>query len=128
MPSPDFRRVLLVDDHEASLTAVAQYLGARRRWRLRAASCPAKALALAEEWHHHAALIDLHLDGVSPESGLRVAEAVRRARATARIVVITARAPDPDILARIHRVADVFLMKPLPLVEVERALAGERTP
>lgn len=126
MPNLDVRRVLLVDDHEPSLCAIAEYLSSRRPWRIRTACRSDQALALAEEWHHHAVLVDLHLDGSSPETGLRVAEAVRAARRNARIVMITGHVPGPEVLARIHRVADVFLTKPVPLADVERALAGER--
>ena len=120
------RRVLFVDDHEASLVAVANYLGAGRAWRVRTARTESEALTLVSSRPFDVFLIDLCLDGASPDGGLRVAERARSLRRSARIVILSGQSPTPDVVERIRKVADVFLTKPLPLRSVELALAGER--
>jgi CheY-like chemotaxis protein len=117
-------RVLIVDNHEGSRESAARYLSATG-WHVRVLESAREALALLATRAFDAILVDLCLDdAISPEGGMRVAEAARAARRSTNIVVLSGYDPTKEERARVLKSANVLMQKPQPMRDVERALRG----
>lgn len=118
--------LLLVDDDEIFLNRLARAMEKRGFTVSRAASV-AEARALLAENAPAFAVVDLRLeDG----NGLDVVDAIREARADARIVVLTGYGAIATAVAAVKMGATDYLSKPADADEVTRALLarGETLP
>ena len=127
MPQPTAPRVLIVDDEEDSRNMAASYL-ASAGWTVRVMERSNDALAVLSTRGFDAILLDLCLDGVSPEGGIRVAETLRASGRHTNIVVLSGYAVSDEQRERVLKSANVLLEKPQPMQVVERALRGPRRP
>lgn len=116
-------RVLIVDDHQGSRLSVGTYLTATG-WRVRMMETVNEVLTVLTTRAFDAILVDLCIDGGSPEGGIRIAEAARAVRRSMKIVVLSGYDMSSEESARVLRSADAFLSKPSPLSVVDRALRG----
>lgn len=114
--------VLVVDDEEAILFALDDYLSAMG-WRVAIAATPADAEALLTAEHFAAALVDLRLapgDGLG--AGLDLIRHIRSRSPATRVVLLTAYG-SPGVEEEARRLGvDALLAKPQPLPELHRRL------
>lgn len=116
--------ILLVDDEEAILFALQDYLCAAG-WRVATASSADGAEALLAASRFAVAVVDLRLSPADDEhAGLAVVRRIRDRSPATRIVVLTAYG-SPSVEAEARRLGvDSLLAKPQPLAELERHLRG----
>jgi len=107
------KRLLLVEDESAVLTALRRYFEAVGYEVSAAPSREAAESMLASAID--GAIVDLCLSPGDRPDGLDVVEAIRRQQPSTRIVVLTALGGTDIEAAALHRGADAFLCKPQPL-------------
>lgn len=118
--------LLLVDDDEIFLTRLARAME-KRGFQVSRAGSVTEARALLAEKAPAFAVVDLRLeDG----NGLDVVDAIREARADARIVVLTGYGAIATAVAAVKMGATDYLSKPADADDVTRALLarGETLP
>lgn len=114
--------ILLVDDEEAILFALQDYLSAAG-WQVATAASAEGAEELLEGSRFAVAVVDLRLSPADDEhAGLAVARRIRQRSPATRIVLLTAYG-SPSVEAEARRLGvDSLLAKPQPLAELERYL------
>jgi DNA-binding response OmpR family regulator len=116
-------RILVIDDEEPILFALAEYLGTFG-FEVDGAREAEEAEALLAHVRYGAVISDLRLSGVHGTEGLEVVGFVRERCPWARILILTAYG-STEIEAEAYRLgADAFLRKPLPLADVAQAVFG----
>ena len=114
-------RVLVVDDEEAILFALAEYMTLRGCSADRAQTLH-EAKELLSRNPYDVVVADLRLTATHKHGGFEVAsEAKRRSPATRTIILTAYKSPEVDSEARRFGV-DRVLSKPLPLEEVTQAV------
>jgi CheY-like chemotaxis protein len=115
--------VLVVDDEEAILFALDDYLSAAG-WRVSTAASPGRAEELLAAGDFAAAVVDLRLSpGDDDGAGLALARRIRQRSPATRVVLLTAYGSERvEEEARRLGVASL-LAKPQPLPALERHLA-----
>jgi two-component system OmpR family response regulator len=111
-------RVLLLEDDTETLEALRKGL-ARDGHEVAAVGDAPSALALVEAREFDAAVLDI---GVPGGSGFDVLAALRRRRASARVLLLTARGDVADRVAGLDRGADDYLVKPFSFAELAARL------
>jgi CheY-like chemotaxis protein len=117
-------RVMLVDDHMASLISIARLLRALG-YDVRAARDGLRALTCAEEFRPDVSLIDLSLPGLN---GCDVARRLRTLAATrdTRLIAMTGWSTEESTDRTREAGFDLHLVKPLSLTMLTNALSGGR--
>jgi DNA-binding NarL/FixJ family response regulator len=112
-------RVLIVDDHDLIRDGLVGVFGREPAMQVvGAAKTVAEAIALYAETEPDVVVTDLQLqDG----TGLDVVRAVRRARSSTGVVVLTMHAGDDQIFAAMEAGASAFVGKDAPSSEVVKA-------
>jgi CheY-like chemotaxis protein len=114
-------RVLVVDDEEAILLAVSDYL-ALRGFQVDSAGSRAAACAMLARNRYAAVIADLCLSVSDRNGGFEVLSEAHRLSETTRTLLLTAY-PSPDVDQEAQqRSIDLVLVKPVPLGEVARAV------
>lgn len=115
--------ILLVDDEEAILFALQDYLSAAG-WRVATAASAEGAEELLAASRFAVAVVDLRLSPADDEhAGLAVVRSIRRRSPETRVVVLTAYG-SPSVEAEARGLGvDSLLAKPQPLAELERHLS-----
>ena len=119
-----FVTALLIDDDELYLRTLQRSL-ARRGFEVQIASTGAEALALARARPPDFTLIDLRL---AEQSGLALIEPLRALRDDMCILLVTGYASVATAVEAIKRGADNYLLKPVTVDAILRALADEPLP
>ena len=123
-------RVLVVDDDQPVLDAIATYL-TTYGFEVETASEREEAEALLSAKSYSLLIADLRLTGIHGREGLEVLRVAREHCPRARIIVITGYGT-PDLAMEVCQYgADTLLEKPIPLsqlVAVGRKLLGTRPP
>lgn len=124
MESPcDRKRVLLVDDEEATLFGLYRQLR-NRGLRVDAAASLSEAGHLVARWRYDVVIADLRLSGSAGREGLQILAWARREQPGARLILMSAYGT-PDIIREAGRWGDVlFLEKPIGQEELSHAMAG----
>ena len=114
--------ILLVDDEEAILFALQDYLSAAG-WRVATAASAEGAEELLATSRFAVAVVDLRLSPADDEhAGLAVVRRIRQRSPATRVVLLTAYG-SPSVEAEAHRLGvDSLLAKPQPLAELDRHL------
>ena len=123
-------RLLIVDDEEAILFAMSEFLRGRG-FEVDCASTARRQTALAAN-RYSAVIADLRLDPSDNRGGLRLLRWVRENRPETRTLLLTAFG-NPSIEAELNAMGgDLLLSKPQPMAriadEVSRLLAGRKPP
>ena len=114
--------ILLVDDEEAILFALQDYLSAAG-WRVAPAAAAEAAEELLAASHFAVAVVDLRLSPADDEhAGLAVVRRIRQRSPETRVVLLTAYG-SPSVEAEARRLGvDSLLAKPQPLADLHRHL------
>ena len=123
-PATRFVSALLVDDDELYLRTLQRSLS-RRSFEVEIATTQADALRLARARPPDFTLIDLRL---GEQSGLELIEPLRALREDMCILLVTGYASVATAVEAIKRGADNYLLKPVTVDAILRALADEPTP
>ncbi len=107
-------RILLVDDDE-TVRAVLEKTLREHDLDCRTARNGDEALQMVREYRPHAAVLDVNMPGMS---GFDVLEAVRRHDRAVRVVMLTARRQEQDIIRGFHLGADDYIVKPFSPMEL----------
>jgi two-component system cell cycle response regulator DivK len=107
-------RILLVDDDE-TVRAVLEKTLREHELDCRTARSGDEALQMMKEYRPHAAVLDVNMPGMS---GFDVLEAVRRQDRAVRVVMLTARRQEQDIIRGFHLGADDYIVKPFSPMEL----------
>jgi two-component system, response regulator RegA len=126
LPEAAARDLLIVDDDQRFCDRLARAME-RRGFAVRTAYNVADGLALARQLAPRYAVVDLRLDD---GSGLEVVQALREARADARVIVLTGYGNIATAVAAVKVGATDYLPKPADADQVEAALLerGEALP
>ena len=126
LPEAAARNLLIVDDDQRFCDRLARAME-RRGFAVRTAYNVADGLALARQLAPSYAVVDLRLDD---GSGLEVVQALREARADARVIVLTGYGNIATAVAAVKVGATDYLPKPADADQVEAALLerGEALP
>lgn len=113
-PASEQARVLIADDDLTVLTVLNKSL------REQGADCRAvmsgeEALRLIEEYRPNAIVLDVNMAGMN---GFEVLEEVRRKQLPIRVVMLTARRQEQDIVRGFHLGADDYIVKPFSPLEL----------
>jgi DNA-binding response OmpR family regulator len=110
--------MLVIDDEAAIRFALSEFFQGNG-WAVDSASEKCEAESLLASRDYSVIIADLRLSGFHGVEGLYLIQRSRQLRPRARIVVLTGNGT-PELEAEAtRRGADVFLQKPLPLVELE---------
>lgn len=114
------KRVLIVDDNEDAADMLFEVLTATG-WSVRTAADGPSALAAAQEFHPHIALLDI---GLPVMDGYEVAQRLRAADSDARLrlVALTGYGRQSDKIRSHEAGFDAHLLKPVDLAELQRLL------
>lgn len=116
-------RILLVDDEETILFAMADYL-TFCGYQVDCAREQQEAEALLSAHEYLGLITDLRLTGSDDIKGINIIDyALQHRPATRRIVLTAYGSPEVELVAR-KRGANAFLHKPKPLREVAEVLSG----
>jgi DNA-binding response OmpR family regulator len=119
-------RILVVDDEEAILLAMKDYLE-DRGYRVDCAGAVAEAEALLDRERYAVVIADLRLSAAEQAGGLHLLRYVRQASPDTRTVLLTAYG-SPEAEAEARRIGvDAFLAKSEGLGEVAAVLNGLST-
>ncbi|HEV2612623.1 MAG TPA: ATP-binding protein [Noviherbaspirillum sp.] len=118
-------RILLVDDNADALNSISQYLSYRGH-DVRATGDPIEALSIAADFHPEVAVLDI---GLPVMDGYALAGELRKRAETRgmRLIALTGYGQAKDAEKSLAEGFDVHLVKPVQLVELDRAIA-ERHP
>ena len=115
--------ILVVDDEEAILFALEEYVRARGCM-IHAAHEFEEAHALLSNIHYHLVVTDLRLGGIHRAEGLDVVSMVRECCPRTKVMVLTAfGSPEMEAEAK-RRGADAFLHKSMALPEIANVAMG----
>ena len=110
-------RILVVDDEESILFALAEYF-AKCGYEVDCAREFQEAVSLLDHAHYSVAIVDLRLTGIDGVEGLELIEHMRERHSDTRTILLTAYgSPEIEAEAR-SRGVDVMLNKPRPLKEM----------
>jgi DNA-binding response OmpR family regulator len=116
-------RILLVDDEVVLLSAMSDYL-TTRGYECDCATEGAEAMALLAHVPFDVVITDVDLSKVPRPDGLDVVSFIRDRALTTRIIVLTGR-ESTLIEGEARRLsADLFLRKPVPLMQLADAVAS----
>lgn len=130
--TPDWRdtpiRILIVDDHPVVLAGLTSMLGTQAGMKVvGSASSGAEALEMLHAKPADLLLLDLRMPGMS---GIDTLHALKRARITVRVIILTSYETDEDIYRAVQAGAQGYLLKNAPqsdMIEAIRAVhAGKR--
>lgn len=111
------KRLLIVEDEEPILNALAMFFGSRG-YEVDTASDRATAESLLGERRYDAVLADLRLGGSADTGGLEIVSSARERFPEIKVVILTAYgSADVEQEAR-RRGVDAFLHKPQPLAGI----------
>ena len=114
-----YRRILIVDDEDAILFSMKEYL-VGQGFAVDCAQEMEEAEALLANIQYAAVIVDLRLTGTNGTEGLEIVRYIKERCPWTRIILLTAYgSPEIEIEAR-RRGVDAFLQKPMPLSTVER--------
>lgn len=115
-------RILLVDDNADALNSISQYLSYRGH-DVRATGDPVEALSIAAEFQPEVAVLDI---GLPVLDGYALAGELRKRADTRgmRLIALTGYGQAKDAEKSLAVGFDVHLVKPVQLVELDRAIAG----
>lgn len=113
-PVPARPEILVVDD-DANVLAVVRTALESRNMRVRCASNGPEALRLVGETAPDALVLDVNMSGMD---GFEVLAAIRRQALPARVVMLTARQQERDILRGFELGADDYVVKPFSPLEL----------
>jgi DNA-binding response OmpR family regulator len=116
-------RLLLVDDEDAILFAMTDYL-ARQGYLLDKARDVEEAESLLGCYSYSVAVLDVRL-GKEPWGGLRLLKRIRQCYPTTRVVVLTAcsdQETKDEVLSAPGDDTAVFLEKPQPLARIDQEI------
>lgn len=120
-PAATKERLLIVEDEQAILLAITDYLS-NLGYEVDGATELAAAQKLLAEKPYAALLSDLRLTGSGANEGLELAEFVEREYPATEVILLSAYgSPVAEQRARTHRVA-AFLHKPKPLAELAQII------
>jgi len=122
MSNRELTHGLLVDDDPVYLKQLQKSL-ARRGYAIEMATTSAEAMTLARAHPPDFILIDLRLGA---ESGLALIEPMRSLREDMCILLVTGYSSVATAVEAIKRGADNYLLKPVTVDAIQRALADER--
>ena len=117
-------RGLLVDDDALFLQTLQGAL-AKRGIQTITATDPAKALAAARAEPLEFAIVDLK---IGRDSGLKLIEPLKAIRAEMRVIIMTGYASVATAVEAIKAGADDYLLKPVSVEVIQRALADDPAP
>jgi DNA-binding NtrC family response regulator len=116
-------RILVVDDQEAILFALQDYLTAQG-YEVDCARDVPEANSLTTRASYSAIIADLRLSGPGGMEGIEILQFVKeRSPSTATVLLTAYRSPTVDAEAQRCKV-DAILDKPIPLDALARAVAG----
>ena len=114
-----YRRILIVDDEDAILFSMKEYLSGQG-FAVDCAQEMEEAEALLANIQYAAVIVDLRLTGTNGTEGLEIVRYIKERCPWTRIVLLTAYgSPEVELEAR-RRGIDAFLQKPMSLSKVER--------
>lgn len=120
-PLEDRPRLLVVDDEEAILFAMCDYLG-RSGYGVVGARSGEEAQAYLDQGSWAAIIADLKLDVSDPRGGLELVHRARRRQPGIRILLLTAYG-SPEVESELAALGgSLFLSKPVPLARLAEAL------
>jgi len=115
-------RILIVDDERALLSAMSDYLGGRG-YACECASEVAEAIALLGRFPFDVVITDIYLSAMQTD-GFVLLSFIRDNGLRSRVVVMTAH-DSPEMVREAERLtADLFIAKPVPMTQLDEALAG----
>jgi len=115
------KRILIVDDETALLSAISDYLK-ELGYECECASEAAEAIALLAHIPFAVVITDVYLSPVPQADGFAVVSFIRERSLASRVIVMTAH-DTPQVLQEAQRLsADLFLRKPVPLRQLADAL------
>jgi DNA-binding NarL/FixJ family response regulator len=121
IPAAAKERILIVEDEQAILLAITDYLS-NLGYEVDGVTEISAAQKLLMEKPYAALLSDLRLTGTDANEGLELAELVRREYPATEVILLSAYgSPIAEQRARTHRVA-AFLHKPKPLAELAQII------
>ncbi len=116
-------RILVADDEEGVVLALAEYFGCCG-WEVDPARTAIEAERLLETRRYSAVITDLRFSGPAGEEGLAVVRAARARQPEAPVVLMTGwGSPEVEREAR-HLGVAAFVPKPVPLWELARLVQG----
>ena len=121
-------RILIVDDHPVVLAGLTSMLGTQAGIEvLGSASSGEEALEMLRVKHADVVLLDLRMPGIS---GIDTLHALKRAKISVRVIILTSYETDEDIYRAVQANAQGYLLKDTPqaaMIEAIRAVhAGKR--
>ncbi|MGO9257923.1 MAG: response regulator [Bryobacteraceae bacterium] len=106
---------VVIADDDSTVRAVLQSALRRYGWRCRIATNGPEALQLIREHQPHAAVLDVNMPGMD---GFEVLAAVRAERIPVRVILLTARQQEHDILRGFSLGVDDYVVKPFRPMEL----------
>jgi len=116
-------KILIVDDEEAILFAMRDYLTACGG-EVDCAQDLDEAQALLSASHYAVVIADLRLTGLGGTEGLQLVSLVRNQSPGTRVVVLTAYGTQEMESEALRRGADAVLRKPKPLNQILQVVSG----
>jgi len=114
--STDLRpETVVIADDDVSVRTVVQATLQKYGWRCRIANNGVDALQLIRECRPHAAVLDVNMPGMD---GFEVLAAIRAEQIAVRVIVLTARQQEPDILRGFRLGSDDYVVKPFRPMEL----------
>lgn len=121
-------RLLVVDDDEAILASFRRYF-TPRGFRVECAREAEEGKALLSHRNYDVVVVDLHLTTYGGVEGLDIIHHLRRRGPATRVILFTGNQSPEVEREALRRGADLVLLKPTSLIDVERfalALLGDR--
>ena len=116
-------KILIVDDEVALLSAICDYLTSRG-YECESASEVAEAIALLAHIKFDVVVTDVYLSHVPQADGFAVVSFIRERALSSRVIVMTAH-DTPQVIREAERLsADLFLRKPVRLIQLADALSA----
>lgn len=115
-------RILIVDDERALTSAMSDYLGGRG-YACECASEVAEAIELLGHVRFDVVITDIYLSAMQTD-GFVLLSFIRENAIPSRVIVMTAH-DSPEVVREAERLsADLFIAKPVPMTQLDDALAG----
>ena len=114
------RRILIVDDHQANITHVADFLRFKN-YNVEVAYDGKQAIEMATEYSPDIILMDIQMPVISGFEAMRILRA-NEETADIKIIAVTARAAQKDREACLEAGADGYLSKPFKLATLNSTI------